>query len=60
MATPQAQPSSRTSDRDLASMAEARTLARKAKQAQVELAELSQERIDAIVDALAARLRGRR
>ena len=35
-------------------MAEARTLARRAKQAQMELAELSQERIDAIVDAMAA------
>ena len=35
-------------------MAEARTLARRAKQAQMEIAELSQERIDAIVDAMAA------
>jgi acetaldehyde dehydrogenase (acetylating) len=43
-----------SSDRDLASMAEARNLARRAKQAQHELAELSQERIDAIVDAMAA------
>lgn len=41
-------------DRDLASIAEARALARKAKQAWLELAELSQERIDAIVDAMAA------
>src|SRR5436190_2672605 len=42
------------SDRDLASIAEARALARRAKQALVELAEFSQERIDAIVDAMAA------
>src|SRR5437762_2661006 len=42
------------SDRDLASIAEARALARRAKQAWLELAELSQERIDAIVDAMAA------
>src|SRR5262245_39891175 len=41
-------------DRDLASIAEARTLARRAKQAWLELAEFSQERIDAIVDAMAA------
>src|SRR6266498_479989 len=41
-------------DRDLASIAEARALARRAKQAWVELAEFSQERIDAIVDAMAA------
>src|SRR2546425_9366582 len=41
------------SDRDLASIAEARALARRAKQAWLELAELSQERIDAIVDAMA-------
>ncbi len=43
-----------TSDRDLASIAEARALARRAKAAQAELAELSQERIDAIVGAMAA------
>src|SRR3990170_4757992 len=54
MASPQAVPSSKASDRDLASMAEARTLARRAKQAQMAIAELSQERIDAIVDAMAA------
>src|SRR6476469_7248803 len=42
------------SDRDLASIAEARALARRAKQAWLELAEYSQERIDAIVDAMAA------
>jgi acetaldehyde dehydrogenase (acetylating) len=40
-------------DRDLASIAEARVLARKAKQAWLELAEFSQERIDGIVDAMA-------
>jgi acetaldehyde dehydrogenase (acetylating) len=42
------------SDRDLASIAEARALARRAKQAWLELAEFRQERIDAIVDAMAA------
>src|SRR5881628_2140487 len=41
-------------DRDLASIAEARALARRAKQAWLELAELSQEKIDAIVDAMAS------
>ncbi len=41
------------SDRDLTSIAEARTLARRAKGALAELAELSQERIDAIVEAVA-------
>jgi acetaldehyde dehydrogenase (acetylating) len=41
-------------DRDLASVAEARALARRAKQAWLELAEFSQERIDAVVDAMAA------
>src|SRR5437660_4228545 len=46
---PQAQ-----TDRDLASIAEARALARRAKQAWLELAEFSQERIDAVVDAMAA------
>jgi acetaldehyde dehydrogenase (acetylating) len=44
---------STSSDRDLASIAEARALARRAKQAWLELAEFSQERIDAIVDAVA-------
>src|SRR5688572_22258018 len=53
MASPQPVSSSQT-DRDLASMAEARTLARRAKVAQAAIAELSQERIDAIVDAMAA------
>ena len=42
------------SDRDLASVQEARTLARRAKDAAPVLAELSQEQIDAIVDAMAA------
>jgi acetaldehyde dehydrogenase (acetylating) len=40
-------------DRDLASIAEARTLARAARAAQSTLAELSQEQIDAIVAAMA-------
>jgi acetaldehyde dehydrogenase (acetylating) len=47
-------PSPVPSDRDLVSIAEARSLARRAKQAWLELAEFSQERIDAIVDAMAA------
>jgi acetaldehyde dehydrogenase (acetylating) len=50
-------PSPATTDRDLASIAEARALARRAKQAWLELAELGQERIDAIVDAMAAAAR---
>ena len=41
------------SDRDLASLREARELARRARTAQTALAELSQERIDAIIDAVA-------
>jgi acetaldehyde dehydrogenase (acetylating) len=41
-------------DRDLASIGEARALARRAKQACAELAEFSQEKIDAIVAAVAA------
>jgi len=41
------------SDRDLASIAEARALARRAKQAWRTLAEFSQTQIDAIVDAMA-------
>jgi len=41
-------------DRDLASIAEARALARRAKAAAGTLAEFSQEQIDAIVDAMAA------
>src|SRR5438552_16205750 len=43
-----------STDRDLASIAEARALARRAKQAWLELAEFSQEKIDAVVDAMAA------
>ena len=46
--------SSPQTDRDLTSIAEARTLARRAKQAWLELAEFSQEQIDRIVDAMAA------
>jgi acetaldehyde dehydrogenase (acetylating) len=42
------------SDRDLASIAEARSLARRAKEAAPVLAEFSQEQIDAIVDRMAA------
>jgi len=41
------------SDKDLTSIAEARALARAARQAQNRLAEYSQEQIDAIVDAMA-------
>jgi acetaldehyde dehydrogenase (acetylating) len=48
-----AQPNAQT-DRDLASISEARALARRAKAAAPALAELSQEQIDAIVDAMAA------
>jgi acetaldehyde dehydrogenase (acetylating) len=48
-----ASPQTATTDRDLASMAEARALARVARQAQPALAELSQDRIDAIVTAMA-------
>src|SRR5215218_7463583 len=49
MAQPAAQ-----NDRDLASMAEARTLVRRAKAVAPVLAEFSREQIDAIVDAMAA------
>src|SRR5262245_18899658 len=48
------EPAAPQTERDLASIAEARALARRAKQAWLELAEFSQERIDAIVDAMAA------
>src|SRR5512141_895823 len=48
-----AQPTAPT-DRDLASISEARSLVRRAKDAAPALAELSQEQIDAIVDAMAA------
>ncbi len=44
-------------DRDLASIAEARALARRARAAQMLLGELSQAQIDAIVDAMAAAVR---
>src|SRR5512139_1543981 len=40
-------------DKDLTSIAEARALARAARQAQAALAELSQQQIDAIVSAMA-------
>src|SRR5438552_2798367 len=49
-----AEPTPPQTDRDLASIAEARALARRAKQAWLQLAEFSQEQIDAIVDAMAA------
>jgi acetaldehyde dehydrogenase (acetylating) len=45
---------SQQSDKDLASIAEARALARRAKEAQAVLAEFSQAQVDAIVDAMAA------
>jgi acetaldehyde dehydrogenase (acetylating) len=48
-----AQDSPAQTDKDLASIAEARTLARAAKQAQPLLAELTQEQIDRIVTAMA-------
>ena len=48
-----AQPTAQT-DRDLTSISEARSLARRAKGAAPALAELSQQQIDAIVDAMAA------
>src|SRR5207253_8303007 len=54
MASTDTASSSKNTDRDLASIAEARALARRAKQAQAQIAELSQERIDASVDAMAA------
>ena len=49
-----AEAASAQTDRDLTSIAEARALARRAKQAWLELAEFSQEKIDAIIDAMAA------
>jgi acetaldehyde dehydrogenase (acetylating) len=51
---PDAQPASTRSDRDNSSIEQARTLASQAKRAQGELAEFTQEQIDAIVDAMAA------
>src|SRR5688572_21117030 len=50
MATPDARPQT---DKDLTSIAQARALARAARQAQGRLAELSQQQIDAIVSAMA-------
>src|SRR6201998_366966 len=50
---PEAAPPSQT-DRDLASIAEARALAGRAKHAWLELAEFDQARIDAIIDGMAA------
>ena len=47
-------PTASPSDKDLQSIAEARALARAAREAQTRLAELSQEQIDALVDAMAA------
>jgi acetaldehyde dehydrogenase (acetylating) len=53
MADPVVSSVSAPSDRDLASIAEARALARRAKKAWLELAEFSQAQIDAIVDSMA-------
>jgi acetaldehyde dehydrogenase (acetylating) len=55
-ASSESQPAAVT-DRDLASVQQARDLARRARAAQAALAECSQERIDAIVDAMAAAVR---
>ncbi len=52
------EPAPAHSDRDLTSIAEARALAQRAKAAWLQLAEFSQERIDAIVDAMAAAAEG--
>ncbi len=52
-----ATPAASASDLDLASVAEARALARRAAAAQTILGELSQPAIDAIVDAMAAAVR---
>src|SRR5215813_4365854 len=49
-----AEPVPPQSDRDLASIAEARALARRAKAAWLELAEFSQDKIDTVVDAMAS------
>ena len=54
MAAQSDSPRAGQTDRDLASIQEARDLARRARRAQTDLAELSQERIDAVVDAMAA------
>src|SRR5262249_19954979 len=47
-------PAPAASDRDLASIAEARHLVRRAKAVQAALAEFSQEQIDRLIDAMAA------
>jgi acetaldehyde dehydrogenase (acetylating) len=49
-----AQPPAAQTDRDLTSIQQARALVRRAREAATQLAELSQEQIDAIVDAMAA------
>lgn len=50
-------PAASEKDRDVASILEARTLARAAREAQTLLAEFSQDQVDAIVDAMAAAAR---
>lgn len=54
MSEPSPAPPARDRDRDLASIAEARALARRAREAAPKLAELGQDQIDAIIDAMAA------
>jgi acetaldehyde dehydrogenase (acetylating) len=54
MAAPTDSTPAAVTDRDLASVQQARALARRAKAAQATLAEFSQSQIDAIVDAMAA------
>jgi acetaldehyde dehydrogenase (acetylating) len=49
-----AQPTAAQTDRDLTSIQQARALVRRAREAGTQLAELAQEQIDAIVDAMAA------
>ena len=49
-----AQPTAAQTDRDLTSIQQARALVRRAREAGNQLAELSQDQIDAIVDAMAA------
>ncbi len=53
-----ATPAPAQTDRDLASVSEARTLARRARQAQLVLGEFSQAQIDAIVEAMATAVTG--
>lgn len=50
-------PAASEKDRDVASILEARTLARAARDAQTLLAEFSQDQVDAVVDAMAAAAR---